>query len=592
MSKARELSKLPNYVLSTVAELKLSVGKEQGDKAFVGGYYADGDGGGGDFYWDAVSVETDNGGTIFQVTGTTTGRWKRIYSGSVNVKWFGAKGDGATNDTAAIQSSMQHLSIFIPIGKYLVTTPLIPLSKSKIYGEGRNTWYPYGAVSFPDFRRSALITNGNGCFNLDGKSNVSISSISIEDLSGVQSAYGANAGYVVGSYGIKIPNTVSIQIKDISFSGLEYGIMASEIIDEAEAMMFRLDNFEASDCKCVVKIGNDTSSGYIARDFQILNCTIALHCGTFLDVSNTDGMQCTNLRLFQSYYDAVKIKNSPFVVMNGITIFESKERNIIIDGCNYIVMSAMLLSRAGGYSITTPWVVKSAIEIINTNSIKFDGAIEHPAGQAIVLSSCNGANIDFTAETPFYTNGMSTVGGEGAVSIASSTGVILNGVMTGDNAYIYGVKSDYNSMREIDGYVKTPKYTANSKVYSLDTKNQLCFNYIYPTDVALGAGGGASVGFVKIYIPNGKKLVTRGGTIGNKDVQFRILYGAGFFFTSGLIIDENMYSTTDERKEIYANSTGSSIELQLNLWDRNPTAGVVTILAGTIYSLNFALENI
>jgi hypothetical protein len=89
MSKARELSKLPNYVLSTVAELKLAVGKEQGDKAFVGGYYADGDGGGGDFYWDAVSVEADNGGTIFQVTGTTTGRWKRIYSGVVNVKWFG-----------------------------------------------------------------------------------------------------------------------------------------------------------------------------------------------------------------------------------------------------------------------------------------------------------------------------------------------------------------------------------------------------------------------------------------------------------------------------------------------------------------------
>jgi hypothetical protein len=127
MSKARELSKLPNYVLSTVAELKLAVGKEQGDKAFVGGYYADGDGGGGDFYWDAVSVEADNGGTIFQATGTTTGRWKRIYSGAVNVKWFGAKGDGLTDDTITIQSAIAYnKDTYIPDGTYMIKSHTTP----------------------------------------------------------------------------------------------------------------------------------------------------------------------------------------------------------------------------------------------------------------------------------------------------------------------------------------------------------------------------------------------------------------------------------------------------------------------------------
>jgi lysophospholipase L1-like esterase len=115
MSKARELSKLPNYALSTVAELKLAVGKEQGDKAFIGGYYADADGGGGDFYWDAVSVEADNGGTIFQVTGTTTGRWKRIYSSSISVKWFGAKDDDdgsltTTNSLTAFANCFAYLN--------------------------------------------------------------------------------------------------------------------------------------------------------------------------------------------------------------------------------------------------------------------------------------------------------------------------------------------------------------------------------------------------------------------------------------------------------------------------------------------------
>lgn len=42
------------------------------------------------YIWDSTSIETDNGGTIIQVDGVTTGRWIASYSGAVNVKWFGA----------------------------------------------------------------------------------------------------------------------------------------------------------------------------------------------------------------------------------------------------------------------------------------------------------------------------------------------------------------------------------------------------------------------------------------------------------------------------------------------------------------------
>jgi len=86
-----------NSIVNSIDELK-TISNLEAVNAL--GYYTKGDGGGGTFYWDSTSTETDNGGTIIQATGVTTGRWKRVYSGgAVNVKWFGAKGDGITDDT-------------------------------------------------------------------------------------------------------------------------------------------------------------------------------------------------------------------------------------------------------------------------------------------------------------------------------------------------------------------------------------------------------------------------------------------------------------------------------------------------------------
>jgi hypothetical protein len=42
------------------------------------GHYTVGDGGGGMFYWDATSTDTDNESTIIQASSVTTGRWKKV----------------------------------------------------------------------------------------------------------------------------------------------------------------------------------------------------------------------------------------------------------------------------------------------------------------------------------------------------------------------------------------------------------------------------------------------------------------------------------------------------------------------------------
>lgn len=51
---------------------------------------------------DTTSV--DNGGTV--IVDASGRRWKRMYSGAMSVKWFSAKGDGATDDTTSIIAAL------------------------------------------------------------------------------------------------------------------------------------------------------------------------------------------------------------------------------------------------------------------------------------------------------------------------------------------------------------------------------------------------------------------------------------------------------------------------------------------------------
>lgn len=115
--------------------------------ATIRGYYADGDGGSGFIYWDAVSTETDNGATIFKATVITTGRWKRNLPGVLSVKQAGAKGNGSTDDTLAIQAAIDAIAIpggivFLPEGNYITTDQgsgyalLIVNHNVKLHGEG------------------------------------------------------------------------------------------------------------------------------------------------------------------------------------------------------------------------------------------------------------------------------------------------------------------------------------------------------------------------------------------------------------------------------------------------------------------------
>jgi hypothetical protein len=126
---------------ATVAILKAApVGVANvGSIYYLEGYYVANDGGGGrTFYLTNINPGADNGGTI--IWSNTAGFYyvQQFFNGNVNAKWFGAKYDGATDDTTAHFNAM-----------------------TAIYGAGGGTlWLPSGTsmISSLVFSWAAIVT--------------------------------------------------------------------------------------------------------------------------------------------------------------------------------------------------------------------------------------------------------------------------------------------------------------------------------------------------------------------------------------------------------------------------------------------------
>lgn len=130
-------------VVNTIAELRMVTGKDN-SSAEVLGYYEAGDGGGGPTrVWKDGGTYVDNGGSIIVPTGGNgSAAW--VFTGTViDVKWFGAKGDGVTDDSTAVQSAVNAASannpeILVPYtaSGYLISSVLIP--SNNIHFKGGN----------------------------------------------------------------------------------------------------------------------------------------------------------------------------------------------------------------------------------------------------------------------------------------------------------------------------------------------------------------------------------------------------------------------------------------------------------------------
>ena len=272
--------------------LRLREGEYNGHHVYVNGF-ADGYSGqdGITYYWDSTSVESENVLTIIKATGITTGRWKAlIQAPGLSVKFFGAVGDGVTDDTNEIQQAIDCAlrckipNIYIPGGIYKTNGPIHLGYGNSFYtinmiGEDSNA---FGDIGFP-----GVIIDASGFSNapaivFQGGRNSSIQNITIK---GPSYRYGLLTwGPLIDTQAVsytEVSNHIS-WVTNITENGLtRYAPCAGIAIDPysgaAPGLPYPQVNYP--DWTGIVAQYNKASSS----NTRIINCTID---GFYIGVAN------------------------------------------------------------------------------------------------------------------------------------------------------------------------------------------------------------------------------------------------------------------------------------------------------------------
>lgn len=282
-----------------------SLQKTSSTHAFVLGYYAKGDGGGGQYYLDiADTASADNGGTV--IVAADGGRWKLHVTTWVSIKQFGAKCDGVynyatatltsgTDDTAAIQraidwcvqsniiSNGRPCSVYFPHGICKVTDSIKIRGAVALIGDG-------APMSISGCRLMQVTAN-KSIFDSTEATNSAIhmQGLLLRDMSGVANS---TVGLFKHSSGVTSGNSFYFRWNWFSTPSV-YAINIDEHTDDLQIV----DNTFDVTAQRWIKLGSATG--------QVTNAVISgntfyqgTNSGGCIDVVNVRGLLVTNNRVY------------------------------------------------------------------------------------------------------------------------------------------------------------------------------------------------------------------------------------------------------------------------------------------------------
>ena len=386
-----------------------------------------------------ASGYTANGGTVF--ASNTGGFWVRQFTGPTNLKWFGAQGNGVTDDTKAMKLFINdsYSNKYIPSGIYMLdaknsfniksNTSLVIDNSAKLqvttdttsgYILFRltlvdNVKITGGALIGERSHRSSL---GYGVY-MDGATNCSISNINISNFYGDGVYVGGslcnniNINQVISNnnvrQGMSISNVKNIHVSNSSFINTN-GLSPQSGIDIEPNSGFTIANVTIENVTTSGNSGSGIIVTGVSSVIPIKNITLK----NIISANNSgDGIAVTGGATSAAYIQGLDIYNLK-VDTNGSI-------GAVVAGVNNANMSHVVINQSSGLSnLYFEKIVKGSVSqfLLNSTGASVIGIYLGTGNTSMNISegniNTNGTLINVTSSGTLSNSSISNVTGTGS----------------------------------------------------------------------------------------------------------------------------------------------------------------------------------
>ena len=371
-----------------------------GDQVNVSGYYAQGDGGGGEFYWDSSSSDTADGVLIFASDEGGSGRWNRIITDALTSIMAGIVAD-TTDQSVQLQAFFNAAAdLKILAGDYVSESALT---------------IPYGVNidaepgSHIDFSSASIAGNfpNNYCLNAGAGTLTALPSLSVSPAKGAISVTFASAPSVVQGQIINFNDPTAS-----SWNGARTNYRKGEFarVARVTSTVVLLDGplFDSYDHTVIgmnlVNGGTINITGSLDVTGVALN-SIGTFNGSRLIDSNISGLYATNSRNAEiSFAQCFNVSGSGLVGQQTINSGLGLQYGLAVSNSQHMYLSGSFSGTRHGSTVGGADIVGSIVNrdvVIRGNISSNDGG---------VAAADHHGNCEFCVYDGVFQGGISAAG--------------------------------------------------------------------------------------------------------------------------------------------------------------------------------------